>query len=172
MNIFNESLMDADSDVWNLAGMLQRGGVYYDIPGGNPREILEAMAALLPKSPALDTGVLLEAMLEREALMSTGIGKGIALPHPRTPLLGEGGRPFVAIGFPARPIDWDTPDGSKVHTVFLIVSFSAKQHLNTLSHINVLCQQERFYSLVSKRASEETLVAAVREAEAAWAAER
>jgi PTS system nitrogen regulatory IIA component len=148
--------------------MIERGGVQYEVPGKTSREILSAMTKRLPGCPGLDAEALLTAMMEREALMSTGIGKGIALPHPRTPMLGEGQLPFVAIGFPANPVEWDTPDGSTVHTVFLIVSFSARQHLTTLSYINVLCQQEGFYALVKERAPRETLIAAVRDVEAAW----
>jgi PTS system nitrogen regulatory IIA component len=162
-------MMDKQTGEWSLADMIEQGGVYYGIRGVQPREILAAITGLVPPVPSLEKKALLEAVLEREALMSTGIGKGIALPHPRSPLLGEGHKPFVAIGFTAVPIDWNTPDGSKVYTVFLIVSSSAKQHLNTLSKINFLCQQEQFLSLIKAQGSKEAIVAAVREAEAAWA---
>ena len=151
-----------------LAELIERGGVYHHIPGSSPREILSAVSGQLPAFPFLDRNVLLQAMLEREALMSTGIGKGIALPHPRTPLLGEGGRPFAAIAFPIQPADWNTPDGSKVHTLFLIVSATSKQHLHTLSKINFLCQQEKFYALIKAHASREEIIAALREAETNW----
>ena len=161
--------MDKQTGEWSLADMIDRGGVYHGIGGTQPREILAVITGLLPPVPALEKEALLKAALEREALMSTGIGRGIALPHPRSPLLGEGNKPFVAIGFTAAPIDWNTPDGSKVHTVFLIVSSSAKQHLNTLSKINFLCQQEQFLPLVKAQDSKEAIVAAIREAEAAWA---
>jgi PTS system nitrogen regulatory IIA component len=152
-----------------LAALIERGGVYYNISGDSPREILAETSARLPAFPALDRDILLRAVLEREDLMSTGIGKGIALPHPRTPVLGDGGDPFVAIVFPARPVNWNTPDGSKVHTLFLIVSASAKQHLHTLSRINFLCRQETFLSLIKARSSKEEIIAAIREAETAWA---
>jgi PTS system nitrogen regulatory IIA component len=105
-------------------------------------------------------------------LMPTGMGRGIALPHPRNPILGENGSPafspLVAAAFPVQPLDWNTQDGSKVHTVFLIVSSSTKQHLNTLSKINFLCQQEKFHSLIKARSPQEKIVAAIREAEASW----
>ena len=103
--------------------------------------------------------------------MSTAIGKGIALPHPRIPLLEKAEEAFVAISFPVQPLDWNTPDGSKVHTIFLIVSSSAKQHLSTLSKINFLCQQEKVYSLIKAQASKEAIITAIGEAETAWAEE-
>ena len=100
--------------------------------------------------------------------MSTGIGRGIAVPHPRNPMLAETAQPFVALGFPASPINWGTPDGSKVHAVFLLVSISAKQHLVTLSKINFLCQQEETMSRIKISASKDEVITAVREAEKVW----
>ena len=151
-----------------LSCLIERGGIHHHLTGRNPEKILECFTGRLPVCPGLDAGVLLKAAIEREALMSTGIGKGIALPHPRTPVLGESDEPFIALGFLSEPVDWNTPDGSKVHTVFLIVSSSAKQHLNTLSKINFLCQQEKFYTLIKAQASKEEIMQAILEAEAAW----
>ncbi|MDR0456891.1 MAG: PTS sugar transporter subunit IIA [Treponema sp.] len=162
-------------NTWNLASLIERGGIHYNISGSNPKELLAGAMDILPPILSLDSKELYREILEREALMPTGVGRGIALPHPRNPLLGDGGEPLtsslplVALVFPAQPLDWNTQDGSKVHTVFLIVSSSAKQHLNTLSKINFLCQQEKFYSLIKARSSKEDIIAAIREAEAGWA---
>jgi PTS system nitrogen regulatory IIA component len=153
----------------NLAALIERGGVYHQVFGAYPREILGTITGLLPAVPPLKKDALLQAMLEREALMSTGIGKGIALPHPRVPLLEKAEDAFVAVAFPVQPLAWNTPDGSMVHTIFLIGSSSAKQHLSTLSKIHFLCQQEKFYSLIKEQASKESIIAAVEEAETAWA---
>jgi len=158
---------------WNLASLVERGGVYHNVPGATPKELLSAVINCLPPLPSLDINELYREILEREALVSTGIGQGIALPHPRNPMMGETGPlsealPFIAIVFPAQPLDWNAPDGEKVHTVFLIVSSSTKQHLATLSKINFLCQQEEFYSLIKAKVSEEVIIAAIRKAETIW----
>jgi len=154
-----------------LASLVERGGVYHNVPGETPQDLLAAVINCLPPVPSLDVNALYREILEREELVSTGIGKGIALPHPRNPLMGEDGEPFVAVVFPAQPLDWDAPDGIKVHTVFLIVSSSTKQHLATLSKINFLCQQETFYSLIKARVPEETLIQAIQKAETSWTKE-
>jgi len=153
---------------YSLASLIERGGVHYNLPGTSPKKLLAGLIGLLPPVPGLDQEKLFAEILKREALVSTGIGRGIALPHPRSPMLEEGGKPMVTIAFPSGLLDWNTPDGSKVHTVFLIVSVSAKQHLGTLSKINFLCQQEKFHSLIKTRASKEEIITAIREAEAAW----
>lgn len=158
--------------------MIERGGVYYNVPGPQPRELLAEAIKRLPPALPVDPKVLYREVLERETLMSTAIGRGIALPHPRRPILSESGepvqpasavQPVVSIIFPAQSLDWDAPDGRKVHTAFLLLSSSEKQHLNTLSKINFLCQQEPFYALIKDRAPVTDIIAAVREAEAAWA---
>jgi PTS system nitrogen regulatory IIA component len=153
----------------SLVALIERGGVYYNVPGAYPREILEKIIGLLPACPSLKPESLLQAVLEREALMSTAISNGIALPHPRTPLIGEDAPPFAALVFPVQPLDWNAPDGSKIHTIFLIVSSSAKQHLSVLSKIHFLCQQEKFLSLIKTQAPSVEIFAAIREAETAWA---
>jgi len=152
----------------NLASLIERGGVYHNVPGANSKELIAAVINCLPAISSLDPRELYREILEREALVSTGIGRGIALPHPRNPMLGEDGEPLVAVVFPAQPLDWNSPDGGKVHTIFLIVSSSTKQHLNTLSKINFLCQQEKFYSLIERQAPEEDIIAAIQEAEIIW----
>jgi len=156
------------TDTVNLSLLVERGGIYHNVPGANPKDLLAAVLNCLPPIPSLDTNELYREILEREALVSTGIGKGIAVPHPRNPMIGKDGEPLVAVIFPAQPLDWNAPDGIKVHAVFLIVSSSTKQHLGTLSKINFLCQQEEFYALIEKRASEEVIVAAIQKAEAQW----
>jgi len=153
----------------SLADLIERGGIHYRVPGASPKEVITEALGLLPADTGLDSSGLLREILEREALMSTGIGRGIALPHPRNPPLGETGKPLVALAFPALPLDWNTPDGSKVDTVFLIVSSSAKQHLGALSKITFLCQQEKFIKLIKKQASKKAIIAAIRKAETAWA---
>jgi len=156
----------------NLAALIEKGGVYHNVPGATPEDLLAVVINCLPSAPSLNVNELYRETLEREALVSTGIGRGIALPHPRNPMMGEDGEPLVAVIFPAHPLDWNAPDGVKVHTVFLIVSSSNKQHLNTLSEINFLCQQENFYSLIKERASEEVIIAAIQKAETSWTREK
>jgi PTS system nitrogen regulatory IIA component len=100
--------------------------------------------------------------------MSTAVGHGISLPHPRNPLITDTHEQFVAIAFPKRNVDWSALDGAPVHTVILIVSASAKLHLRTLSQINFFCQQESFRALLENRASREEIIKVIGDAEEAW----
>jgi PTS system nitrogen regulatory IIA component len=152
----------------SLAVLVERGGIFYGIPGTRPENILAELIARLPGGIAPPGELLLKAVLEREALMSTGIGRGIALPHPRNPLVGAESEQFVAVAFPEIPVDWKALDGKAVHTALLIVSAGARLHLHTLSKINFLCRQEEFLELLQNRAPKETIIKAIEEAEKTW----
>ena len=151
-----------------LSELIRKGGLYSGLRGTNLREILEAFIEVLPPIPSVQADQLLTAVLEREALMSTGIGGGIALPHPRNPLAVADGERFVALAFLETAVNWNSLDGEKVDTLLLIVSSSAKQHLQTLSEITFFCRQTDFRRLLKDRAPLEELLSFIEEAEKNW----
>jgi PTS system nitrogen regulatory IIA component len=155
----------------NLIRLVERGGVYYNIPGVFPQDVLANLIATAPVPEAIDRADLLKAVLEREALMPTGVGNGIALPHPRNPLVSDPSAQCISIGFLQRPVDWNALDGKPVRTLILIVSASPKLHLRTLSRISFLCQQESFRLLLERRSSREEIVEAILAAEKEWNAQ-
>ncbi len=63
--------------------------------------------------------MLINAVIQREKIGSTGIGNGIAIPHTRSLVIKE---LMVAIGRPVKPIDFDALDKKKVNLVFLLVA--------------------------------------------------
>lgn len=74
------------------------------------------------------------AILEREAIVSTGIGMGIAIPHAKLPEYEDF---FIVIGRLDKPVDWDSLDGSPVRLIFLIGGPDDKQteYLQILSSL-------------------------------------
>jgi PTS system nitrogen regulatory IIA component len=150
-----------------LIDMITRGGIVSHVPGTSPEEVITRMIEAV-RSQAIDRDRLLSAVLEREALMSTAVGHGIALPHPRNPQVKELDEQFVTIAFLENAVDWNSLDGAPVHTAILIVSASPKLHLRSLSQLNFFCQQDSFRALLVNRASPDEIVAAIRTAEQAW----
>ena len=151
-----------------LADLIERGGIYLDVPGTTPREVLTALIAALPVISSVPGNRLLEAILDREALISTSIGNGIALPHPKNLLVTEDREQFTVLAFLKNPVDWNSLDGKEVDTLLLIVSASAKQHLGTLSEMNFFCCQKDFLRLLKERVSLEELLCFIRETEKNW----
>src|ERR1700690_1406865 len=67
----------------SLATALQAGGIFYKLPSPSKDHALPSLGDVLPLPEAVDREVLLRLFLAREALASTAIGDGIALPHVR-----------------------------------------------------------------------------------------
>ena len=150
-----------------LIELIKRGGGFRTIPGASPQELLTNLIKTM-ELHAVNRKALLSAVLEREALMTTAVGSGIALPHPRNPLITESAEQLVSINFTEQEIDWAALDGKPVHTVILIISASAKMHLHTLSRLNFFCQQESFRMQLRNRVSAAEILKTIEETERTW----
>ena len=86
--------------------------------------------------------VFFEKILEREMDSSTGIGLGVAIPHTRVESLAD---IFIAVGRSLKGIDFETPDGTPVHLVFMIaVNANHAEYLKIISRISWLVRNEKF----------------------------
>lgn len=83
------------------------------------REAISELAALAGERLGIDPNLIAETALERERIMSTGIGDGVAVPHAR---LAQIRAPRVAIGMSPNGIDFNAPDGKPARIVFLILT--------------------------------------------------
>jgi PTS system nitrogen regulatory IIA component len=157
----------------NLSRFLKKGGIYYGVPGTQPREVLTWLINAVPAdSPGVPEAAfkeaLLKAVLEREELMPTAMGNGIALPHPRNPAVQSEEKQFAALAFPEREINWQSLDGHPVNAVILVISASAKIHLALLQRITFFCQDESFSALLKRRAPAAEILGYIERTEAAW----
>ena len=82
-------------------------------------EAIAELSAILGGVGSIDEAVIREAVLAREAIMSTGIGHGIAVPHARLDGLAA---PMVAVGLSPEGLDFNAPDGIAAELVFLILT--------------------------------------------------
>jgi PTS system nitrogen regulatory IIA component len=82
--------------------------------------VLEEMVAHLAEQQIARQGeALLEVLRQREALGSTGLGKGIAIPHARSTMVAERA---VLLARSTKGVDFEAVDGNPVHLFFLIVA--------------------------------------------------
>ncbi len=82
-----------------------------------------------------------EAIFDRESIMSTGLGMGVAVPHAKIDGINEF---FVVCGVLENPVDWDALDGEPVDLVFLIGGPAERQkdYLMLLSKITLVIKNE------------------------------
>lgn len=124
----------------------------------------EALAALIATLDAAgklkDKELFHQAILEREKVVSTGIGLGVAIPHAKL----EGYRNFfLAIGIQKNGgIEWNSLDGSPIHIIFMIGGPSEQQtaYLNILSKITHAIKDETRRKKLLKATTTEDVIAA------------
>jgi mannitol/fructose-specific phosphotransferase system IIA component (Ntr-type) len=93
--------------------------VVSDLKGKDKVEAIEELLDVLAKQKLIDNKkLLLTRIIDRENLVSTAIGYGVALPHAR---VDAGGEIAVAVGRSEKGIDFDAHDGQKVHLIILVV---------------------------------------------------
>lgn len=83
-------------------------------------DLLDAMVDLAARNPlVLDKEKVSQAIHERERIMSTGVGKGFAIPHGKTDAVGD---IVIAFATTAEPVDYEAMDNEPVRLVLLLVS--------------------------------------------------
>jgi nitrogen PTS system EIIA component len=149
-----------------LSVLLQAGGVHRDVEGDDTSGVLAAIVRRLPLTPEVDREFLLTVLDAREAMGSTGIGDGIAIPHVRNPILLHVDQPFVSLCLLRNPVEFGAIDGKPVHAVFLVVSPSVPSHLKILAQLGFVLRDSEIRALLARRASAEEILSAIRGIEA------
>jgi nitrogen PTS system EIIA component len=145
-----------------LADALRAGGIHADVRGDDKFAVLEAAVGLMPLPEEVDRQFLLQLLLARESLASTGLGGGIAVPHVRNPIVMHVPRPLVTLCFLQKPVEFGALDGQPVHTLFTIISPTTRAHLNLLAKLAFALRQPEFADALARRSPEPILRAAAR----------
>jgi PTS system nitrogen regulatory IIA component len=136
---------------------LQPANVVVDLRASDKKAVLQELAGRAASELHGDTQALLQALHEREALGSTGMGDGIAIPHIR---LDGIDRPFGILVRLKRPIEFAAVDGRPVDVLFLLV---LPREAKGGGQLNAL-------ACVARRLRDEATVKAIRQASDAEAA--
>ena len=156
-----------------LRTVMERGGIAYGIKGSSVDEVLSSAVA---KVSGFETPERQEALLDslkaREQLMSTGIGKGVAIPHPRTPLKYDDIPAVITTCFLEAPIDYHAVDQEPVFVLFLLVSPSSKLHLHLLAQLSFCLRDASFLAMLRNKPDPETLLDRISEFDSRFDASR
>ncbi len=127
-----------------ITDILNEKVIVTKLPGTTKAEILNQMIDLAATSDrVLDKEKMRSAILEREKIMSTGVGSGFAIPHGKTDAVQE---IVAAFAITEQPIDYQSLDDQPVRIVFLLVGKdnSVGPHIKLLSRISRLMNKEEF----------------------------
>ena len=112
---------------------------------------IEQMISKINFEKSVDREIIIQLLKSRESLMSTAIGNGISLPHPRVPLMVGRNKPLINFFFPVNSLDLKSIDGKPVHTLILLISQTIKQHLSLIAHLSFLLSKETFRFALENR---------------------
>lgn len=151
-----------------LSELLERGGVHRDIPAaaGAKGGVLAGVVAGLPLPPEVDRDFLLTVLEAREAMGSTGIGDGIAIPHVRNPIVLHVEEGFVTLCLLRHPVDFGAIDGKPVHALFMVVSPTVPVHLRILGQLGFILRDDVLRGMLRQRAPSEDIIGRIEMIEA------
>ncbi|EID86420.1 Phosphotransferase system mannitol/fructose-specific IIA domain (Ntr-type) [Treponema sp. JC4] len=145
----------------DIADMIHRGGVF-ELEGKNPQEVYSKITKLVKLPAGTDPEVVYKSLCEREQVLTTAVGNGIALPHTRTPVLNSEDSEAICVVYLKNPIDMKAIDGRPVSVMFVLLAASTQTHLSVLSKLAGLFNNSKFKLALERKTGEERLAAIIR----------
>ena len=108
-----------------ISDLLSPGNVMIDVRALQKRLLMQELAARTAAGLGLPADQVASYLIKREDLGSTGIGRGVAIPHARLPDLQ---RPHGLLAKLKQPVDFDAIDGQAVDLVFVLLLPAAAEH--------------------------------------------
>ncbi|MBX6363503.1 MAG: PTS sugar transporter subunit IIA [Gemmatimonadetes bacterium] len=151
----------------SVSGLLSRENIFLGLPAGSPREVLGALVERLALPEPVDRAMLLARLLEREALCSTALEDGVAIPHtPRTRPRMLHGHDVVAIGRTAAPVEFGALDGRPTNVFVLVLARDERAHLTLLAKVTRLVREADVHDVLLSAQAPDEIVRAVARSEA------
>jgi PTS system nitrogen regulatory IIA component len=134
----------------SIQELIEIGGIHYRIGGDTPNEVLREVVNETSCIPTAARPALFKAIWERESLCSTGIGNGIAVPHPIVPMWAPRAEvpSFIGLYFLEHPVDFGYVDKEKVSVLFLLLLNTLQEHLRMLARLVRLLREESLQKLL------------------------
>lgn len=125
-----------------LSELLTIDRIKIPLEADSKEELLRELVSIVAITDGIsDEDAVLQAVRERESILSTGIGHGVAIPHGKSPSVPE---LRMAAGRAAAPVDFDALDGQPVALFFLLVGpeSAAGPHIKALSRISRIVRRD------------------------------
>lgn len=159
------SISGGGSKQFCLFRAIHNGDVLQHVRGDSKEDIIRSCMRKMSKLIQTDADVMTDLLLDRENLMTTAIGNGIAVPHTRDSFLNT----HHDIVIPAcldEPIEFGALDGLPVHTLFFLFACEDKRHLQLLAKIAHFSKQAHLMTLIQSHPSKKQLLSSLKEWEA------
>ncbi|HEX7321108.1 MAG TPA: PTS sugar transporter subunit IIA [bacterium] len=140
----------------NLTSLLTKDRINLDLKPGKKDDVIKDLVYSIKK--AADAELIVSTLLKREELGSTGIGKGIAIPHCRSLVVDK---LEISIGRTTKPINYNAIDKKGVSLLFLIIAppqDPGNQYLLTLGKVVQIAKEITKNNLIYKPATQEEFI--------------
>jgi fructose-specific phosphotransferase system IIA component len=144
--------------IMKVSELLNPGVIIADLKGNKKEEVINELIDLFKEdSRVQDVEKVRSAVLDREKIMSTGVGKGFAIPHGKTNSITD---IIAAFGKTKNPVDYDALDNQPVHLVFLLVGKDnlVSKHIKLLSRISRMMNKDDFRNRLLEAGSAEVIL--------------
>lgn len=148
-----------------LTEALKKGGIHYQVAGKDKETVLRSVVQLLDLPAGVNREFLLQVILAREELASTGIGEGIAIPHARNPIVLNIPDAVIALCFLEQGVDFGAIDAKPVNCLFILISPTVRVHLKMLSQIAFALKDPVFKERVLQQSPKEIIFAQIERVE-------
>lgn len=146
-----------DTRTETLQAAMRGGRVFFGTGGNDVDAVLDSAVRVIPGLTDEIRLTLFNRLVERERLTSTGIGKGVAIPHPRTPIMDETDSARITTCFLEHPVDFGAVDDRPVFVLFLLMSPTVKMHLHLLSRLAFCVRNDEFVNFLRRLPDPEDL---------------
>lgn len=150
------------NDTDSIIRKILDGGVLYTISGNNPETLFAEIASHVTLPASVTPDQLYAGLCERESLINTAVGYGIALPHPRLPLVTHAKDERIYVCYLETAVDFGALDGKPVHTLFVLLSADSRSHLRMLSSLSKLLEKELFRDVLKAKPDIDQLIMAIK----------
>ncbi|OGF17983.1 MAG: hypothetical protein A2W00_02350 [Candidatus Eisenbacteria bacterium RBG_16_71_46] len=151
-----------------LSEMLKTNAINLRLKSRTKRDTLVEMVELLETGHGFNSqGEILDRVMRREAMMTTGIGNGVAIPHGKARSVD---RMAAACGVAPEGIDFESEDGQPTYLFVLFVSpeNAATLHVRVLANISRLLKEETVRKALREAKSPEAFLTVLQSAESAY----
>lgn len=145
-----------------ILDVLRKETILTDLKSKDKKGVIEELAASVSQITGINSRELVQVLLERERLGSTGIGGGIGIPHGKLANLES---LIMGFGLSRKGVDFESMDGRPTHLFFLLITpeNSTGLHLKLLARISRILKNDSFKKKLMKAAGSNEVYSIIRE---------
>lgn len=136
-------LIEREMDYVSLSRLIEPESIIMNMKSRSRNEVLRELSDHAENRSLVRTSdTLYQKLVQREQMLSTGIAKGIAIPHIRKPGEADIHEPSIIFGRSPEGIDFASLDGGKTHFFFLLLSDSETVHIRIMSRLAAMLRRD------------------------------